>query len=133
MAAERKTSKKRPAKPFKGAADGVPFSTDNQPSSESKKEGWKEFRARRMLTQQIIAEMTGADGKNLKDYVNSLLINAKMGNAKAIETINKCLEDDIIKIAHTDGEGNDIDYSKYTDDELRTIAALQAKGRTGEA
>lgn len=127
MAENDKTSKKRPAKPFKGAVDGKPFTKENQPSPESKSEGWKELRAKRLLTQQIIAEMTGAEGKNLKAYVKSLLENAMQGNAKAIETINKCMEDDIIKVAQTDSEGNDVDYSKFTDDELRTIAALQAK------
>lgn len=133
MAQIKKTSKKRPAKPFKGAVDGVPFSKENQPSPEAKSEGWKELRAKRLLTQQIIAEMTGEEGKNLKAYVKSLIDNAKAGNSKAIETINKCLEDDIIKVAQTDSEGNDIDYSQFTDEELRFIAALESKGRTGEA
>jgi hypothetical protein len=106
-----KTSKKRPAVPFKGAIDGTPFTTENQPAPELKKAGWEQWRKERHLTQSIIREMIGEDGKpnkNLKAYIGSLIVNAKMGNSKAIETINKCLEDDIIKHALTDTEGNNV-------------------------
>jgi len=86
-----KTTKKRPAKPFNGS-EGKVFSTDNQPSPEAKKQGWEERRAQKLLTQKIIEKMTG---KPLDEYVDSLIINAKLGNAKAIDTINKGIEDQI--------------------------------------
>lgn len=124
MAEDNKTSKKRPSKPFNGAVDGVPFSKENQPSPEAKSEGWKELRAKRLLTQQIIAEMTGEEGKNLKSYVKSLIDNAKNGNSKAIETINKCLEDDIIKVAQTDSEGNDLNLTAVSTDQLTQLERL---------
>ncbi len=86
-----KTTKKRPAKPFNGS-EGKVFSTDNQPSPEAKKQGWEERRAQKLLTQKIIEKMTG---KPLDEYVDSLILNAKLGNAKAIDTINKGIEDQI--------------------------------------
>jgi len=105
------TTRKLPAKPFTGE-EGNTFSKDNQPDPELKKKGWEQWRKERHLTQTILKEMLGKDGQpgtSLKEYVESLLLNAKAGNSKAIETINKCLEDDIIKIAQTDGEGNNIE------------------------
>lgn len=95
MAGVEKTPKKRPKKPFEGAIDGKPFTSDNQPSPEAKKEGWKEWRERRMLTQIIAKKM--AEGTTLEEYYDSLLANAKLGNSKAIETINKGIEDQIDK------------------------------------
>jgi hypothetical protein len=95
------SSKKRQKSVLNGAKDGVPFSATNQPSPESKREGWKEFRKKRMLTQELIKMMIGDDGlpnQTFKGYLQSLVKNAKLGNAKAIEAINKCLEDDITKI-----------------------------------
>lgn len=95
----KKTTKKLPVR-FTGK-EGNTFSATNQPSPESKREGWKEFRKKRMLTQELIKLMTGKDGKpndTFKDYLKSLVVNAKLGNAKAIEAVNKCLEDDITKI-----------------------------------
>lgn len=93
---EVKTSKKRPVKPFRGAVDGTPFTPINQPTPEQKKAGWQELRAQRLLTQAILAKM--AEGNNLKEYIESLVKNAKKGNAKAIETVNKGIEDDVLKI-----------------------------------
>ena len=86
-----KTTKKRPAKPFNGS-EGKVFSTDYQPSPGAKKHGWEERRAQKLLTQKIIEKMTG---KPLDEYVDSLIHNAKLGNAKAIDTINKGIEDQI--------------------------------------
>lgn len=56
----------------------------------------------------------------------------------AISELNKmCGDHAPAKMAMTDTKGNDVkpgfDLSKYTDDELRTIAELQRKGRAGEA
>ena len=76
--------------------DATKFSSDNKPSPEAKKLGWQELRKQRHLTQSIIAHMIGKDGKPkkaFKDYLDSLVKNARMGNPKAIETINKGLED----------------------------------------
>ena len=124
------TPKKRPAKPFRGVVDGVSFSKENQPDPELKKKGWAEWRKERNLTQAIIAELTGENKEKFKDYVTSLIDNAKAGNPKAIDAVNKCLEDDIIKVAQTDTEGNDLtDLSKLSNDELITLAELQRKSR----
>jgi len=101
----KKTPKKRPAKPFRGAIDGKPFTKETQPTPEAKSEGWKNLRAQRLLTQGILAHMT--KGKNMQEFINSLYANAKKGNPKAIETIVKGIEEDVIKIASTDVEGND--------------------------
>ena len=125
MAKAGKTSAKRPAKPFKGAVDGKPFTKDNQPSPDSKSLGWKKRRAERLLTQAILAHMT--DGQNMSDYVLSLYKNAKKGNAKAIETINKGIEDDVLKVAQTDPDGNDIILSKLSPADLKTLLALKKK------
>src|SRR6478736_10515533 len=116
MAGEEKTTKKlpKPAKPFTGA-EGNSFAADNQPSAELKKEGWKKMRAKRLLTQAILAHMT--KDNNLENYINSLYTNAKKGNPKAIETINKGIEDDITKVAFTDKEGNDVKPVNFILDE----------------
>jgi hypothetical protein len=111
MAASKTSKKRRPKNPFRGAVDGVPFSKENQPSSEAKKQGWEQWRKDRHLTQSIIKAMLGKDGvptPTFNGYIQSLINNAKKGNPKAIETINKCLEDDIIKVAQTDPQGNAI-------------------------
>jgi hypothetical protein len=99
MKADDKTSKKRPAKPFRGAIDGKPFTKDNQPSPEAKSKGWEARRAERLLTQKIIEKLTGAN--NLEEYVDSLFNNAKMGNAKAIDTLNNGIEEQITKTETT--------------------------------
>ena len=100
MADENKTSSKRRDHHLKGAIDGKPFSKENQPTPEQKKEGWKEWREKRMLTQMIAKKM--AQGSTLEEYYQSLLDNAKAGNAKAIETINKGIEDQVQQIELND-------------------------------
>lgn len=95
MAAGQKTTKKLPVKPFTGE-EGNSFAATNQPTPEQKSEGWKKKRAERLLTQAILQHMTA--GQNLDNYVKSLYTNAMNGNPKAIETINKGVEDDTIKV-----------------------------------
>lgn len=105
-----KTSDKR--RYLQGAKDGKPFSKENQPDPELKRKGWQRLRQERHLTQEIIKLMLGEDGtptETFKSYIKALSDNAKKGNAKAIEVIQKSLEDDIQKIAFTDGDGNDKD------------------------
>ena len=107
MAKAEKTTKKLPAKPFTGA-EGNTFSKDNQPSPESKRKGWQQLRAERHLSQAIIKAMLGEDGKptdTFKDYVRSLVHNAQAGNAKAIEAVNKFIEDDIQLLSMVDPDG----------------------------
>ena len=109
-----KTSEKPQRSVLKGAVDGVPFSATNQPSSEAKKQGWEERRKQRLLTQSILESITGeqSDGTDrLKDYTDSLIKLAKEGNAKAIDTINKAIEDDIQKI-QVNGMGAIIVFEK---------------------
>ena len=67
------------------------FTSEYQPSPEAKKAGWQEVRAQKLLTQMILKKM--AEGTNLNEYVDSLLTNAKEGNAKAIDTINNGIEE----------------------------------------
>lgn len=109
---QRETRKNEEEKPVKKARvpppAPKPFTSEVQPSPEAKSEGWKKLRAQRLLTQAILKHMTS--GSNLEDYIESLYKNAKKGNPKAIETINKGVEDDIIKIAQTDAEGNPINF-----------------------
>ncbi len=117
--------KRRPVKPFTGA-EGNTFAKDNQPDPSLKSEGWKKLRAERLLTQAILAHMTKGD--NLQSYISSLYANAKKGNPKAIETINKGIEDDVIKIASTDSQGEDlIDVSKLPTELLQSL--LNAKNQ----
>lgn len=81
--------------------EGKHFNSEYQPTSEAKKRGWQERRKQRLLTQSIIEEMTGenSEGKeNLKEYVKALIRLAMDGNSKAIETVNRAIEDDIMKI-----------------------------------
>lgn len=95
----KKTTKKLPVR-FTGK-EGNSFSATNQPSPEAKRKGWQELRKQRMLTQELIKLMIGKDGTptaTFRDYLKSLVVNAKLGNAKAIEAVNKCLEDDVTKI-----------------------------------
>ena len=98
MKSDDKTSKKRPFKPFKGD-EGVKFSKENQPPPEAKSKGWEARRAERLLTQKIIEKLTGSN--NLEEYVDSLFNNAKMGNAKAIDTLNNGIEEQITKTETT--------------------------------
>lgn len=93
-----------------GKETGIAFTKDNQPSPEAKRAGWQKVRAERHLTQGIIKLLVGEDGKPttlFKDYLRSLVSNAQLGNAKAIEAVNKIMEDDILKIAQVDTQGND--------------------------
>ncbi len=122
MADDEKTRDKRAIKPGKGGIvlppAPKPFTSEQQPSPEAKSEGWKKLRAQRLLTQAIIAHMT--KGKNMQSYISSLYTNARKGNPKAIETINKGIEEDIIKIAATDSEGNDKPIKFLLDDRYKT-------------
>lgn len=106
-----KTTIKRPKKPFTGK-EGVLLSKENQPAPEAKKAGWQELRKRRLLTQELIKMMLNEDGTpkhTFTDYMQSLVLNAKNGNPKAIDTINKAIEDEIIKVAQTNSEGEDVE------------------------
>lgn len=71
------------------------FTTKKQPTSEQKIHGWEVRRQKKLLTQKIVEKMT--EGKTLDDYVDSLIDNAKLGNSKAIETINKGIEEQVDK------------------------------------
>ena len=133
------TPKKRPAKPFRGAVDGKPFTKENQPDPQLKKAGWEKWRKERMLTQAIIKKMLGVKGeptKTMQDFVTKLIQNANRGNPKAIDVLCRSLEDDIIKIAQTDKDGNDVqqyDLSKLSNDDLRKLVELQSKIRVSQA
>lgn len=81
--------------------EGKKFSSDYQPPPKAKSAGWEQRRAERLLTQKILEKLT--KGTNLDDYVQSLYTNAVMGNAKAIDTINKGIEDEVSKIDLTIG------------------------------
>lgn len=117
MDKEAKSTKKLPAKPFTGK-EGNTFSKDNQPAPELKKAGWQELRKQRHLTQSIIAHMIGEDGKPkkaFKEYMESLVKNAMIGNPKAIETINKGLEDiEVVKSETTIKIGKDLADETYS-------------------
>lgn len=99
-----------------GTLRGLPegyegFTTTNQPSPEAKRLGWQKIRAERHLTKGLIAlllDKKGEPTERLKYYLQSLIDNAAAGNPKAIDTVNKALEDDIIKIAQVDSEGRDL-------------------------
>ena len=111
MPKKGETTKKRPSKPFTGK-EGVLLSKTNQPTPEAKKRGWEELRRERHLTRSIIDKMLGTDGNptaTFKEYIESLIKNANSGNPKAIDVIANCLEDNIIKVAQTDKDGNDKD------------------------
>ena len=103
-----KTSKKRPAKPFRGAIDGKPFSKENQPSPEAKSNGWKERRSE-MLLSKAIAEALGVtadDQTPLKGYAAKLILLAENGNAEAMKQIRSAVEDVVEKVDVTsNGEG----------------------------
>lgn len=57
-----------------------------------------------MIIKKIIGENEG-EGQ-LEDYVDKMIELAKEGNPKAIDTINSRLEDEVIKVASTDPDGN---------------------------
>lgn len=110
MKADDKTTKKRPQKLFKGD-EGVKFSKENQPSPEAKSKGWEAKRAEKLLTQKIIEKLT--DGNNLDDFIESLITNAKMGNAKAIDVLTNGLEEQITKTETTLKLGKDLADESY--------------------
>ena len=120
------TPKKRPTKPFRGAIDGRPFTSENQPTPEQKKKGWDEVRKQRLLTQSVLRHLLGSnleDGAKLDDYAAALIKLAKDGNAKAIESVNKVLEDDVQKIHLSGGLENTLTYdlSKVKTDTLKEL------------
>jgi|ERR1044072_1184592 hypothetical protein len=123
MAVQKTTEKRR--KNLLSGTEGKPFSADNQPPAEAKILGWKKRRAERLLTQAILSHMT--NGQNMTDYVTSLFKNAKKGNAKAIETINKGVEDEVLKVSQTDSDGNDIILNKLSETDLKLLLALKQK------
>lgn len=87
-----------------GSKDGRQFSSENQPSPEAKKAGWEELRKRRLLTQSLLKMLMDSEGiptKEGEDYFKSLLFNAKEGNAKAIDTLNNALEEQVSKVETT--------------------------------
>lgn len=110
MEKETNSTKKLPnykVKPLTGDM-GNTFSATNQPSVELKKAGWEQWRKERHLTQSIIKMMLGEDGSptdTFTGYIKSLVTNARKGNPKAIDAVNKCLEDEIIKVSATNASG----------------------------
>lgn len=83
------------------------FTSDKQPTSQQKKAGWEVKRQQKLLTQKIVEKLTG--GKKMDEYVDALFDLAKDGNAKAIETINKGIEEQIDKSEVTHKVEKDID------------------------
>ena len=113
MAGQEKTSTKRPRKPFTGT-EGVRLSATNQPSPERKSLGWQEIRKKRLLTQELIKELIEDDGtpkESFKAYLRALIQNAKDGNPKAIDAVNKILEDDVTKIELSGSVGTVINFA----------------------
>lgn len=92
------TSKKRPVRPFNGAADGKPFSAENQPSPEAKKAGWEERKKERLFTGEVWSQLVGKDGMKLTDFTKKMIKLAEGGNPKAIEKVLGAIEDDSIKL-----------------------------------
>ena len=130
------TPKKRQRKLLNGAADGKPFTTENQPTPEQKKKGWEERRKERLLTQSILSHLLGSnldDNAKLEDYTAALLKLAKEGNTKAIETINKALEDDIQKIHLSGGLDNTVSYdlSKVKSETLKELLNAATTDKQG--
>lgn len=102
MESEKKpeTTKKLPRNIFTGQ-EGNTFTADNQPDPALKSAGWQKRRSERLLTQGIIKLLIGSDkgDKPLHEYIKALHTLAKKGNPKAIETINRGIEDDIVKVS----------------------------------
>lgn len=116
-----KTTKKR-----QPPANGVKFSSVNQPNPSAKSQGWQEWRKERHLTQSIIKALTGENGAKFDDYIASLLKNAQAGNPKAIDAVNKCLEDEIIKVAQTNTAGEDA-KTELSDSQLEKLLNAMSK------
>lgn len=103
-------------KPFNGKEDGKCFTSENQPTPEQRAAGWKKKRAARLLTQEIIKQLIGEDMKEsepLKAYVGKLIELAKEGNPKAIDAINSRIEDEVIKVANTNADGEDVQQGPF--------------------
>jgi len=97
MAKSENTSDKR-LKNLKPGLTGnaTPFTSENQPTKEQREKGWEERRKERLLTKTIFKHMS--EGTNLDDYIKALIKHAKEdGNAKAIDTLNRGIEDQIDK------------------------------------
>lgn len=124
MAGDEKNGGKRQQPPN---YEATTFSSGNQPSGEAKSKGWQEMKAKRLLTQEIIKQLT--EGTNLSDYVTSLRTNAAMGNAKAIETLNRGMEDEITKVAQTTKDGDDIQPA-LDDKQLTTLLTAIRESKT---
>lgn len=93
-----------------GPATGKKFSKENQPSPASKKKGWEEVRKQKHLTRGLINELIGKDGTpkaSFNAYIKALVSLAKEGNSKAIETVNKALEDTVITVEPPGQNGNE--------------------------
>jgi len=113
MAKSTDTTKKRQPNRV-GPNDGVKFSSTNQPSPERKSLGWQEIRKKRLLTQELIKELIEDDGtpkESFKAYLRALIQNAKDGNPKAIDAVNKILEDDVTKIELSGSVGTTIVFT----------------------
>jgi hypothetical protein len=102
---------KKPRKLMNGAETGKPFTKDYQPTPEAKSKGWEAKRAEKLLTQKIIEKLT--DGNNLDDFIESLITNAKMGNAKAIDVLTNGIEEQITKTETTLKLGKDLADENY--------------------
>lgn len=76
------------------------FTSEYQPSPEAKKRGWEELRKERLLTQNLFKALLDDNGLPTiegKSFFESLVLNAKEGNAKAIDVVIKALEDQVDK------------------------------------
>ncbi len=93
---------------------GQGFTSEKQPTSEQKKAGWEVKRQQKLLTQKIVEKLTG--GKTMDEYVDSLYHLATVeGNSKAIETINKGIEEQVEKSEVTITKiGKDLADESYT-------------------
>lgn len=96
-----KTPKKRPVKPFNGAADGKPFTTENQPSPEAKSAGWEQRRKERLFTGEVWEQLVGNNGLPLKEFTKKMIKLAEGGNTKAIEKVLGAIEEETVKIDTT--------------------------------
>jgi len=103
---EGKTTDKRLKNLKPGSTgNGVKFSAENQPPPEVKSLGWEKRREQRLLTKTIFDKLT--EGQTLDEYVHTLMSLAKEGNAKAIDTINRGIEDQVDK-SEVKHEGLDV-------------------------
>jgi len=106
MAENKKTPVKHPkSNLIVGNTLGQGFTSENQPPPEVKSLGWEKRREQRLLTKTIFEKLT--EGKTLDEYVHTLMSLAKEGNAKAIDTINRGIEDQVDK-SEVKHEGLDI-------------------------